>query len=120
MKPAPFLTLCLALAAAYSLLTAGSADSLLRYVIENPKHDVWAAFALSSMVFALGFWAFFSKEKERFEEMVRQNRDRIRRLRQEGKNHAEIADSILDAMGAPPGRGRKAARKKLVFHMSKI
>ncbi|VEN74002.1 conserved hypothetical protein [Candidatus Desulfarcum epimagneticum] len=120
MKLAPILVVCLALAAAYSLLTAGSPDSLLRHVIENPKHDVWAAFAFSFMVFALGFWAFFSKEKERFEEMVKTNRDRILSLRQAGKTDDEIADSILDAMGAPPGQGRRAARKKLVFHMSKM
>ena len=106
------------LVAMYSLLNAGNPDSLLRPILPNPAHDVYVAVVSSVLVFILGFLVFFSRDQEGFQQLIEINADRIRSLRKRKKTDAQIADSILAAMGSTGGYRHNLARKKLVAYLA--
>ena len=112
------LTVLVGLVAMYSLLNAGNPDSLLRPIIPNPAHDVYVAVISSVLVFILGFFVFFSRDQEGFQQLIELNADRIRSMRKRKKTDAQIADSILAAMGSTGGYRHNLARKKLVAYLS--
>jgi hypothetical protein len=76
--------------------------------------------ATSVLVFILGFFVFFSRDQESFQQLVKLNADKIRTLRNEGKNDEEIAASILAAMGSHGGYKHNMARKKLLIYLSEF
>jgi hypothetical protein len=108
------------LVAMYSLLNAGNPDSLLRPIFPDPKYDLYVAMATSVLVFILGFFVFFSRDQESFRQLVELNAEKIRTLRNEGKNDEEIAASILAAMGSYSGYKHNMARKKLLIYLSEF
>ena len=106
------------LVAMYSLLNTGNPDSLLRPIIPNPAHDLYVAVISSGLVFILGFFVFFSRDREGFQQLIELNADRVRSMRKRKKTDAQIADSILAAMGSTSGYRHNLARKKLVAYLS--
>ena len=114
------LMVTIGLVAMYSLLNAGNPDSLLRPLFPNPKYDVYVAMISSVLVFVLGFFVFFSRDQESFQQLVALNAEKIRALRTEGKKDEEIADSILAAMGSYGGYKHNMARKKLLLYLSEF
>jgi hypothetical protein len=108
------------LVAMYSLLNAGNPDSLLRPIFPDPKYDLYVAMISSVLVFILGFFVFFSRDQESFQQLVELNAEKIRTLRNEGKNDEEIATSILAAMGSYGGFKHNMARKKLLIYLSEF
>ena len=108
------------LLAAYTLLTAGSPDSLVRIVFPNPYSDVYVAMVASVLVFILGFGVFFSRDLRAYRNLVHLNRDRIRKLRRQGQNNDQIADAILQAMGSFRGYRHNLARKKIMLALSEF
>ena len=108
------------LVAMYSLLNTGNPDSLLRPFIPDPQNDLYVAVISSVLVFVLGFFVFYSRDREGFQQLVRLNADKIRDLRQKGKSDAEIADAILAAMGSISGYRHNLARKKLLIALSEF
>jgi hypothetical protein len=108
------------LMAMYTLLNAGNPDSLLRPYIPDPGHDVYVAVVSSILVFILGFFVFFSRDREGFRQLVDLNADRIRKLRKKGGSDEEIAASILAAMGSTSGYKHNLALKKLVAALSEF
>ena len=106
------------LVAMYSLLNTGNPDSLLRSIIPNPAHDVYVAVISSVLVFILGFFVFFSRDQEGFQQLIELNADRIRSMRKRKKTDAQIADSILAAMGSTGGYRHNMARKKLIAYLA--
>ncbi len=106
------------LVAMYSLLNTGNPDSLLRPILPNPAHDVYVAVVSSVLVFILGFFVFFSRDQEGFQHLIELNADRIRLMRKGKKTEAQIADSILVAMGSTSGHRHNMARKKLIAYLS--
>jgi len=106
------------LVAMYSLLNAGNPNSLLRPIIPNPAHDVYVAVISSVLVFILGFFVFFSRDQEGFQQLIEINADKIRSLRKRKKTDAQIADSILAAMGSAGGYRHNLARKKLMAYLA--
>ena len=114
------LMIIIGLVAMYSLLNAGNPDSLLRPLFPDPKYDVYVAMVSSVLVFILGFFVFFSRDQERFRQLVQLNADKIRDLRKAGKKDEEIADSILAAMGSYGGYKHNMARKKLLIYLSEF
>lgn len=105
------------LVAMYALLNAGRPDSLLRMVFADPGTDVYVAAVSSFIVFVLGFFVFFSRDREGFRQILKMNADRIREMRRQGKSDEQIADSILAAMGSTGGRRHNMARRKLVAYL---
>jgi len=112
------LMIIIGLVAMYSLLNVGNPDSLLRPIIPNPAHDVYVAVISSVLVFILGFFVFFSRDQEGFQQLIEWNADRIRSLRKRKKTDAQIADSILAAMGSTSGYKHNMARKKLIAYLA--
>lgn len=108
------------LTAMYSLLNAGNPDSLLRPFFPKPVHDVYVAAIASILVFVLGFFVFFFRDQEGYRQLVELNGDRIRRLRKQGKSEAEIASSILAALGIHRGYRHNLAHKKLMIYLSEF
>ena len=108
------------LVAMYSLLNAGNPDSLLRPIFPDPKYDLYVAMGTSILVFILGFFVFFSRDQESFRQLVQLNGEKIRTLRNEGKNDEEIAAEILAAMGSYSGYKHNLARKKLLIYLSEF
>jgi len=104
--------------AMYSLLNAGNPGSLLRFVLPDPAHDLYVAMGSSFLVFILGFVVFYSRDREDFQRLLEMNSDRIRHLRRQGKSDAQIADSLLEAMGSAGGYRHRLARKKLILYLS--
>jgi hypothetical protein len=112
------LMLLIGLVAMYSLLNTGNPDSLLRLIIANPAHDLYVAVISSVLVFILGFFVFFSRDQEGFQQLIELNADRIRSLRKRKKTDAQIADSILAAMGSTSGYRHNMAKKKLIAYLA--
>jgi hypothetical protein len=108
------------LVAMYSLLNAGNPDSLLRPLLPNPEDDFYVAVISSVLVFILGFFVFFARDREGFRRLVQLNADQIRKLRKQGKSDEEIADSILAAMGSTGGYRHNLARKKLLIYLAEF
>ena len=122
--PKPFmyiiygLMVLIGLVAMYSLLNTGNPDSLLRAIIANPAHDLYVAVISSVLVFILGFFVFFFRDMEGFQQLIELNADRIRSMRQRKQTDAQIADSILAAMGSTGGYRHNLARKKLIAYLA--
>ena len=114
------LMVVIGLVAMYALLNAGNPNSLLRPIFPDPKYDLYVAMGTSVLVFILGFFVFFSRDQESFQQLVEVNAEKIRTLRNEGKNDEEIADSILAAMGSHGGYKHNMARKKLLIYLSEF
>ena len=112
------LMILIGLVAMYSLLNTGNPDSLLRPIIPNPAHDVYVAVISSVLVFILGFFVFFSRDQEGFQQLIELNADRIRSMRKRKKTDAQIADSILAAMGSNGGYRHNMAKKKFIAYLS--
>jgi hypothetical protein len=115
-----FLTAAVGLVAGYTLLTAGSEDSLLRAVFPDPSADVYIAAISSFIVFVLGFFIFYGRDRETFRNLVAWNEKRIAELRKKGVSDAAIADEILEAMGATSGRRYTRAKKKLEIALAEF
>jgi hypothetical protein len=108
------------LVAMYSLLNIGNPDSLLRVFIADPAYDFYIAIGSSVLVFVLGFFVFYSRDREGFRQLIQLNADQIHEARKNGKNNEEIADSILAAMGSTSGYRHNLARKKLIIALSEF
>ncbi len=112
------LMVMIGLVAMYSLLNTGNPDSLLRPILPNPAHDVYVAVISSVLVFILGFFVFFSRDQEGFQQLIELNADRIRSMRKRKKTDPQIADSILAAMGSTGGYRHNLAQKKLIAYLA--
>jgi hypothetical protein len=106
--------------AMYTLLNAGNPEGLLRPIFPDPMDDVYIAIFTSLAVFILGFFVFFLRDQEGFQQLVEINGDRIRKLRKRKKTDDEIADSILQAMAIRSGYRYNLAKKKLIIYLSKF
>jgi hypothetical protein len=114
------LIVSIGLVAMYSILNAGNPNSLLRSVFPDPSDDIYVAAISSIMVFILGFFVFFLRDREGFRRLIELNADKIRASRQAGNTEEEIADSILAAMGSRKGYAHNLARKKLIYFLSEF
>lgn len=104
--------------AMYTLLNAGNPNSLLRPLLPDPAYDLYVAMASSFIIFVLGFVVFYNRDREGFGQLLELNGDQIRRMRRQGKSDAQVADSLLEAMGSVRGYRHNLARKKLLFYLS--
>ncbi len=108
------------LVAMYSLLNIGNPDSLLRLLFSDPGYDFYVAVISSVLVFVMGFFVFYSRDREGFRQLIQLNADQIHEARNHGKSDEEIAVSILAAMGSTGGYRHNLARKKLVIALSEF
>ena len=114
------LMVLIGLVAMYAILNAGNPKSLLRPLLPDPAHDLYAAMIASGAVFVLGFFVFFFRDREDFRQLIALNADRIRSLRRKGKEDGQIADSMLAALGSYNGYRHWLARKKLIVYLAEF
>lgn len=112
------LLIVIGLVAMYAILNAGNPESWLRPLFPDPADDVFVAMGTSVLVFILGFFVFYNRDREGFRNLIQLNAERIRSLRAAGSGDDEIADSILDAMGSHGGYRHNLARKKLIAYLA--
>jgi hypothetical protein len=108
------------LVAMYTILNAGSPDSLLRVWVADPADDVMIAMASSFIVFILGFFVFYLRDRAGFRQMVELNAEKIHSLRRNGVSDEAIAEEILSAMGSRSGYRHNLARKKLLVTLGEF
>ena len=108
------------LVAMYSLLNIGNPDSLLRLLFSDPGYDFYVAVISSVLVFVMGFFVFYSRDREGFRQLIQLNADQIHEARNNGKSNEEIAVSILAAMGSIDGYRHNLDRKKLIIALSEF
>ncbi len=108
------------LVAMYSLLNIGNPDSLLRLLFSDAGYDFYVAVISSVLVFVMGFFVFYSRDREGFRQLIQLNADQIHEARNNGKSDEEIAVSILAAMGSTGDYRHSMARKKLVIALSEF
>lgn len=108
------------LIALYAIFNAGNPASLLRRFFPDPRHDIYVAMAASVLVFILGFFVFFDRDQANLKQLIQLNSETVRSLRQAGKSDAEIAESMLAAMGSYSGYRHNLARKKLIVALSEF
>ena len=108
------------LIALYAIFNAGNPASLLRRFFPDPRHDIYVAMAASVLVFILGFFVFFDRDQANLQQLIQLNSENVRNLRQAGKSDAEIAESMLAAMGSYSGYRHNLARKKLIVALSEF
>ncbi|MFH2130265.1 MAG: hypothetical protein ABIK68_07810 [bacterium] len=122
LKPVRYLIYILivliGLVAMYSLLNAGNPNGLQRFIFPDPAADVYLAIFSSLTVFVLGFFVFFFRDQEGFQQLVEINGERIKKMRKKGKNDDDIAESILQSMGIRSGYRRRLAKKKLIVYLA--
>ncbi|NQU65020.1 MAG: hypothetical protein HQ517_12180 [SAR324 cluster bacterium] len=80
--------------------------------------DLYIAIGSSVAVFILGFFVFFFRDREGFQQLVEINGERIRKMRKKKKSDEQIADSILQAMQIRGGYRYNMAKKKLIIYLS--
>ena len=114
------LMVLLGLAAMYAILNAGNPQSLIRPILPDPSDDIYVAMGFSVAVFILGFFVFYARDREGFQNLVQMNSDTIRAFRKQGHSDPQIADSILSAMGSHSGYRHNLARKKLIYYLSEF
>jgi hypothetical protein len=114
------LLIAVGLLAMYTLLNAGSSNSLLRSFFPDPSGDIYVAVISSLIVFVLGFVVFFNRDSQGFRNLITLNGDRVKQLRNEGRTDEEIAVSLLAAMGSRSGYKHNLAKKKLMIYLAEF
>ena len=104
----------------YTILNAGRPDNLLRPFLPDPAFDVYLAMGSSFLVFVLGFFVFYTRDREGFRALVELNAEKIRQMRENRISEDIIADEILAAMGITRGYRHNLARKKLILVLSEF
>jgi hypothetical protein len=103
----------------YAIFNAGSPRSLFRLLTADPRYDIAITLALSVGVVALAL-LLTAERSSRLKSLLDLNRDYILQLRGQGKSDAQIADSFLSELKAPPGLLRSLARGRVMRYLSKL
>jgi hypothetical protein len=103
----------------YAIFNAGSPRSLFRLILAETRYDVLATLVLSVGVVAL-ILVLTAERTGRLKGLLDVNRDFILELRGKGRSDAQIADSFLNELTAPPGLLRSLARARVMRYLSKL
>ncbi len=103
----------------YAIFNAGSPRSLFRLILAETRYDVLVTLVLSVGVVAL-ILVLTAERTGRLKGLLDMNRDFILELRGKGRSDAQIADSFLNELKAPPGLLRSLARARVMRYLSKL
>jgi hypothetical protein len=103
----------------YAIFNAGSPRSLFRYLIRDTGYDVAITLVLSFGVVVVVL-ILTAERTGRLKGMLDMNREYILELRGKGKSDAEIADSFLNELKAPPGVLRSLARGQVLRYLARL
>jgi hypothetical protein len=103
----------------YAIFNAGNPRSLLRYLVRDTAYDVAITLVLSFGVLVVVL-VLTAESTGRLKGMLDMNRDYILELRRKGRSDAEIADSFLHELKAPPGLLRSLARGRVLRYLARL
>jgi hypothetical protein len=104
----------------YTIFNVGNPHSLLRWVIKTDGYDVYIAMGASVAVFLLGFFVFYYRQQQGYEQLLWMNRDRVKTLRKKGYQDNQIAEDLLAALGMKKGIRYNFIKKRLVLELSSM
>jgi len=104
----------------YTIFNVGNPHSLLRWVIKPDSYDLYIAMGASLAVFLLGFFVFYFRQQQGYEQLLRMNQDHIKLLRKKGYQDNQIAEDLLSALGMKTGIRYKFVKKRLILELSSM
>jgi hypothetical protein len=103
----------------YAIFNTGNPRSLFRYLIRDSGYDVAVTLVLSFGVVVIVL-ILTAERTGRLKGTLDMNRDYILDLRRQGRSDAEIADSFLNELKAPPGALRSLARGRVLRYLARL
>ena len=97
----------------YLIFNTGNPDSLFRFLVRNPDYDMVLTLGVSALIAFLAFYVFKDRKENPVVNMLKQNRDYIVELRNNGQNNEQIAESFMREL--KPNRLNMRKTRKLVM-----
>lgn len=104
----------------FFIFTAGTDKSPFRKFTDNIWIDIMAALLSGAMVLFMSFYYSMLIETKGFEEIIRLNIKKIKKLKDKGWSDENIAKDILKALNLRKGFRYNYAYKKLIYLLSKL
>lgn len=104
----------------FFIFTAGTDRSPFRKITDNIWIDIFAALLSSATVLFMSFYYSMLIETKGFEEIIRLNIKKIKKLKDKGWNDENIAKDILKALNLKKGFRYNYAYRKLIYMLGKI
>lgn len=104
----------------FFIFTAGTDRSPFRKITDNIWIDIFAALLSGATVLFMSFYYSMLIETKGFEEIIRLNIKKIKKLKDKGWNDENIAKDILKALNLKKGFRYNYAYRKLIYMLGKI
>ncbi len=104
----------------FFIFTAGTDRSPFRRFTDNIWVDIFAALISGATVLFMSFYYSMLIETKGFEEIVRLNIKRIKKLKEKGWSDENIAKDILKALNLRKGFRYNYAYRKLILLLGKL
>lgn len=102
------------------IFTAGTEKSIFRRFTDNILIDILAAVICGAVVMFLSFYYSMLTETEFFDEIIRLNLKKIKRLKEKGWSDEKIAKDLVNALNLKRGFRYNYAYKKFLLLLSGI
>jgi hypothetical protein len=104
----------------FLIFTAGTDKSPFRKFTDNIWIDIIAALLSGATVLFMSFYYSMLIETKGFEEIIRLNIKKIKKLKDKGWSDENIAKDILKALNIKKGYRYNYAYRKLIYLLSKL
>ncbi|MCX8095605.1 MAG: hypothetical protein N3D74_05415 [Caldisericia bacterium] len=104
----------------FFIFTAGTDKSPFRKFTDNIWVDIFAALLSGATVLFMSFYYSMLIETKGFEEIIRLNIKKIKKLKEKGWSDENIAKDILKALNLKRGYRYNYAYRKLIYMLGKI
>lgn len=104
----------------FFIFTAGTDRSPFRRVTDNIWVDIFAAILSGATVLFMSFYFSMLIETKGFEEIIKLNIKKIKKLKEKGWNDESIAKDILKALNLRKGFRYNYAYRKLIYLLGKL
>lgn len=102
------------------IFTAGTEKSIFRKFTDNILIDIVAAVVCAATVMLLSFYYSMLTETKVFDEIIRLNLKKIKKLKEKGWTDEKIAKDLANAMNLKRGFRHNYAVKKFMLLLSNI
>ncbi len=104
----------------FFIFTAGTDRSPFRKITDNIWIDIFAALLSGATVLFMSFYYSMLIETKGFEEIIRLNIKKIKKLKDKGWSDENIAKDILKALNLKKGFRYNYAYRKLIYMLGKV
>jgi heme/copper-type cytochrome/quinol oxidase subunit 2 len=102
------------------IFTAGTEKSIFRKFTNNTLIDIIAAIICGAIVMFISFYYSMITETKVFDEIIKLNIKKIRRLKEKGWSDEKIAKDLANAMNLKRGFRHNYAVRKFILLLSNI